>query len=30
MAERVGFVPGEPASLNGLGPIGAARNRQIH
>ena len=30
MAERVGFVPDEPATLNGLGAIGTARNRQIH
>jgi len=29
LAERVGFVPDEPASLNGLGRIGTARNRQI-
>jgi hypothetical protein len=29
MAERVGFVPDEPALLNGLGRIGTARNRQI-
>ena len=30
MAERVGFVPDEPATLNDLGAIGTARNRQIH
>jgi hypothetical protein len=29
MAERVGFVPDEPAALNGLGRIETARNRQI-
>jgi hypothetical protein len=29
MAERVGFVPDEPAILKGLGQIGTARNRQI-
>jgi hypothetical protein len=29
LAERVGFVPDEPAPLNGLGRIGTARNRQI-
>ena len=29
LAERVGFVPDEPASLKGLGRIGTARNRQI-
>jgi hypothetical protein len=29
LAERVGFVPDEPAILNGLGQIGTARNRQI-
>ena len=30
MAERVGFVPDEPAFLNDLGRIGTARNCQIH
>ena len=30
LAERVGFVPDEPASINSLGLIGTARNRQIH
>jgi len=30
LAERVGFVPDEPATLNDLGAIGTARNRQIH
>jgi len=30
MAERVGFVPDEPASLNNLGAIATARIRQIH
>jgi hypothetical protein len=30
MAERVGFVPDESATLNDLGRIGTARNRQIH
>ena len=29
MAERVGFVPDEPAFLNGLGRIGTVRTRQI-
>lgn len=29
MAERVGFVPDEPATLNGLGRIGTTRTRQI-
>jgi hypothetical protein len=29
LAERVGFVPDEPALLNGLGRIGTARTRQI-
>ena len=29
VAERVGFVPDEPAPLNGLGRIRTARNRQI-
>jgi hypothetical protein len=29
MAERVGFVPDEPAILNDLGRIGIARTRQI-
>lgn len=29
LAERVGFVPDEPTSLNGLGRIGTARTRQI-
>jgi hypothetical protein len=29
LAERVGFVPDEPTSLNDLGRIGTARNRQI-
>jgi hypothetical protein len=26
----VGFVPDEPTTLNDLGRIGTARNRQIH
>ena len=30
MAERVGFVPGVPAPINGLGQIRTARSRQIH
>ena len=30
MAERVGFVPGEPASCNDLRAIQTARTRQIH
>jgi hypothetical protein len=30
LAERVGFVPDSLASINGLGGIGNARNRQIH
>lgn len=30
MAERVGFVPDEPATLNDLGQIETARNHQIH
>lgn len=30
MTERVGFVPDESATLNDLGAIGTARNRQIH
>ena len=30
LAERVGFVPDAPATLNGLGLLGTARNRQIH
>jgi hypothetical protein len=30
LAERVGFVPDGLAPINGLGPIGASRNRQIH
>ena len=30
LAERVGFVPDEPAALNGLGAIATARIRQIH
>ena len=29
-AERVGFVPREPAPINGLGAIGNARTAQIH
>jgi hypothetical protein len=29
LAARVGFVPGEPTRLKGLGPIGTARTRQI-
>ena len=29
LAERVGFVPDEPAPLNDLGRIGTARTRQI-
>ena len=30
LAERVGFVPDEPATLNDLGLIETARTRQIH
>jgi hypothetical protein len=30
LAERVGFVPREPAPINGLGAIGNARTSQIH
>jgi hypothetical protein len=29
LAERVGFVPDEPAPLNGLGRLDTARTRQI-
>jgi hypothetical protein len=29
LAERVGFVPGEPSVLNDLGRMEAAKNRQI-
>jgi hypothetical protein len=29
LAERVGFVPDEPAVLNDLGRMEAAKNRQI-
>jgi hypothetical protein len=29
LAERVGFVPGDPAAIIGLGQIGGARTAQI-